>query len=32
VRLGPIATVEQADRMLGQIIAMGNKDARLVVE
>jgi rare lipoprotein A len=32
VRLGPITTVEQADRMLGQVIAMGNKDARLVVE
>ncbi len=32
VRVGPIATVEEADRMLDQIIAMGNKDARLVVE
>lgn len=32
VRLGPIATVEQADAMLNQVIAMGNKDARLVVE
>ena len=32
VRLGPIATVEQADRVLGQVIAMGNKDARIVVE
>lgn len=32
VRLGPIATVEQADAMLSQVIAMGNKDARLVVE
>jgi rare lipoprotein A len=32
VRLGPIATVAQADAMLGQVIAMGNKDARLVVE
>ncbi|MEA2781867.1 MAG: rare lipoprotein, partial [Rhodospirillaceae bacterium] len=32
VRLGPIASVEQADLMLGQVIAMGNKDARLVVE
>jgi len=32
VRLGPIATVEEADRMLGQVIAMGSKDARLVVE
>jgi rare lipoprotein A len=32
VRLGPLATVEQADRVLGQVIAMGNKDARLVVE
>jgi len=32
VRLGPIATVEQADAILSQVIAMGNKDARLVVE
>ncbi len=32
VRLGPIATVAQADAMLSQVIAMGNKDARLVVE
>jgi rare lipoprotein A len=32
VRLGPIATVEQADAMLGRVIAMGNKDARLIVE
>jgi rare lipoprotein A len=32
VRLGPIATVAQADAMLGRVIAMGNKDARLVVE
>jgi rare lipoprotein A len=32
VRLGPIATVQQADAMLSQVIAMGNKDARLVVE
>jgi rare lipoprotein A len=32
VRLGPIATVAQADAMLNQVIGMGNKDARLVVE
>jgi rare lipoprotein A len=32
VRLGPIATVADADRMLGQVIAMGNRDARLIVE
>lgn len=32
VRLGPIPTVDAADRMLDQVIAMGNKDARLVVE
>jgi rare lipoprotein A len=32
VRLGPIATVAQADEMLNRVIAMGNKDARLVVE
>jgi rare lipoprotein A len=32
VRLGPIATVALADAMLGRVIAMGNKDARLVVE
>ena len=32
VRLGPIATVAEADAMLGRVIAMGNKDARLVVE
>jgi rare lipoprotein A len=32
VRLGPIDTVAQADAMLGRVIAMGNKDARLVVE
>ena len=32
VRLGPIATVAQADAMLSQVIGMGNKDARLVVE
>jgi len=32
VRVGPIATVDQADRMLDQVIAMGNKDARIVVE
>ena len=32
VRLGPIATVAQADAMLTRVIAMGNKDARLVVE
>lgn len=32
VRLGPIATVADADRVLGQVIAMGNRDARLIVE
>jgi rare lipoprotein A len=32
VRVGPISTVEQADRMLGAVIAMGQKDARLIVE
>jgi hypothetical protein len=32
VRLGPIATVDQADQMLGQVIALGHKDARIVVE
>jgi rare lipoprotein A len=32
VRLGPIATVDQADQMLDQVIAMGHKDARIVVE
>jgi len=32
VRVGPIGSVAQADAMLGQVIAMGNKDARLVVE
>jgi peptidoglycan lytic transglycosylase len=32
VRLGPIATVDQADQMLDQVIALGNKDARIIVE
>jgi rare lipoprotein A len=32
VRVGPIADVDQADRLLNQVIAMGNKDARIVVE
>ena len=32
VRLGPIATVADADRVLGEVIAMGNRDARLIVE
>ena len=32
VRVGPIGTVEQADRLLGEVIAMGQKDARLVVQ
>jgi rare lipoprotein A len=32
VRLGPIATVDQADHMLDQVIDMGHKDARIVVE
>jgi len=32
VRLGPIGTVADADRVLGQVIAMGNRDARLIVE
>ena len=32
VRLGPIATVAQADAMLSRVIGMGNKDARVVVE
>jgi rare lipoprotein A len=32
VRLGPIATVDQADHMLDQVIALGHKDARIVVE
>jgi hypothetical protein len=30
--VGPIATVDQADRVLDQVIASGNKDARIVVE
>jgi rare lipoprotein A len=32
VRLGPIATVDQADHMLDQVIGLGHKDARIVVE
>src|SRR5215475_5215176 len=32
VRLGPIPTVDQADHMLDQVIALGHKDARIVVE
>ena len=32
VRLGPIATVDQADQMLSQVIGLGHKDARIVVE
>jgi rare lipoprotein A len=32
VRVGPIASVDQADQILNQVIAMGNKDARIVVE
>ena len=28
VRVGPIATVDQADQMLDQVIALGHKDAR----
>jgi rare lipoprotein A len=32
VRVGPIATVDQADQMLDQVIALGHKDARIIVE
>jgi rare lipoprotein A len=32
VRVGPIGTVDQADQMLDQVIALGHKDARIIVE
>ena len=32
VRLGPIATVEEADRMLSRVISSGHPEARIVVE
>jgi rare lipoprotein A len=32
VRVGPIATVDQADQMLDQVFALGHKDARIIVE
>ena len=32
VRVGPLASVEQADGMLGQIVQAGHPEARLVVE
>ena len=32
VRVGPIATVDQADQMLDQVIALGHKDAQIIVE
>jgi rare lipoprotein A len=32
VRLGPIASLDEADRILGQVIASGNDQARIVVE
>jgi rare lipoprotein A len=32
VRVGPIGTVDQADQMLEQVIALGHKDARIIVE
>ena len=31
VRMGPIADLEQADRLLAQVIAAGHNDARLIV-
>ncbi|MEX2008650.1 MAG: septal ring lytic transglycosylase RlpA family protein [Dongiaceae bacterium] len=32
VRLGPIATVEEADRLLAQVVQAGHPEARLVVD
>jgi rare lipoprotein A len=32
VRVGPIATVDQADQMLDEVFALGHKDARIIVE
>jgi rare lipoprotein A len=32
VRVGPIGTVDQADQMLDQVMALGHKDARIIVE
>jgi len=32
VRVGPIATVDQADQMRDQVFALGHKDARIIVE
>lgn len=32
VRLGPLASVEEADRVLDQVIATGQQDARVVVD
>ncbi len=32
VRLGPLASMEQADAVLGQVVAMGHGNARIVVD
>lgn len=32
VRLGPLASMDQADSLLGQVVAMGHGNARIVVE
>lgn len=32
VRVGPIATVDQADRILSQVIAAGNNGARVIID
>jgi rare lipoprotein A len=32
VRIGPIATVDQADQLLGQIVSAGAGDAKIIVD
>ena len=32
VRLGPMASIEEADRILAKVVAAGMSDARIVVE
>ena len=32
VRIGPIATVDQADQLLGRIVGAGASDAKIIVD